>query len=67
MMDWWRPPASGLACSVASVWRVPNSTANTAIASVDQRNVADDRNFGEPVFAQDGSSDDATALSCSAM
>jgi hypothetical protein len=46
---------------------VPNSTANTAIASVDQRNVADDRNFGEPVFAQDGSSDDATALSCSAM
>ncbi len=56
-------------CSVASVWRVPNSTANAAIASVTTSAMSpmigiEENSLSSPRIV---SSEDATALSCSAM
>ena len=56
-------------CSVASVWRVPNSTAKAAIASVTTSAMSpmigiEENSLSSPSIV---SSEDATALSCSAM
>ena len=56
-------------CSVASVCRVPNSTANTAIASVTISAMSPMSGIEENSLSslRIVSSDDAIALSCSAM
>ncbi|MGX1359757.1 hypothetical protein AB7M46_004814 [Bradyrhizobium elkanii] len=56
-------------CSVASVWRVPNSTANTAIASVTISAMSPITGIFENAWSslRMVSSDAATAFSCSAM
>ena len=56
-------------CSVASVWRVPNSTANAAIASVTTSAMSPMIGIEENSLSslRIVSSEDATALSWSAM
>ncbi len=56
-------------CSVASDWRVPNSTANTAMASVTISAMSPMIGIEENAWSslRMVSRDDATALSCSAM
>ena len=56
-------------CSVASVWRVPNSTANTAIASVTTSAMSPMIGIEEKTLSslRMVSSEDAIALSCSAI
>ena len=58
-------------CSVASIWRVPNSTAKVAIDSATNSAMSPSSGCVTPVpgviCARMVSSDDDTALSCSAM
>ncbi len=56
-------------CSVASVWRVPNSTANTAIASVTISAMSPMIGIEENAWSslKMVSSEEAVALSCSAI
>ena len=56
-------------CSVASAWRVPNSTANTAIASVTISAMSPMIGILEKAWSslRMVSSEEAIALSCSAM
>ena len=56
-------------CSVASAWRVPNSTANTAIASITISAMSPMIGIWEKSLSslRMVSSEEAIALSCSAM